>query len=80
MHLHQQLKLDNKTLPDIEHFVATQNAAVQYVPPDNHCANATEQAIQTWKYHFISHLASLSKDFLIIYWCWLIDQANITLN
>ena len=40
-------KMDNETLADIEHFIATQNAALQYVPPDNHRTNAAEQATQT---------------------------------
>ena len=73
-------KMDNKTFSDIEHFIATQNTALQYVPLDNHHTNAAEQVIQTWKNHFISGLASLPKDFPITYWCRLIDQANITLN
>ena len=61
-------KMDNKTAADIEHFIATQNAALQYVPLDNHCTNEAKQAIQTWKNHFISGLASLPKDFSITYW------------
>ena len=65
----QMHKMDNETSADIEHFIATQNAALQYVPPDTHCTNAAEQAIQTWKNHFISGLASLPKDFPITYWC-----------
>ena len=76
-HMH---KLDNKTSADIEHFIATQNAAVQFVPLDNHHTNAAERAIQTWKNHFIARLTSLPKLFPITYWCQLIEQANITLN
>ena len=49
----QMHKMDNETSADIEHFIATQNAAIQYVPPDNHHTNAAEQAIQTWKNYFI---------------------------
>eukprot|EP00957_Ditylum_brightwellii_P015819 1191447-Ditylum_brightwellii.AAC.1 len=45
-----------------------------------HRQNAAEKAIQTWKNHFLTGLASLPKDFLIIHWCCLIPQANITLN
>ena len=72
--------MDNEASTDIEHFIATQNAGLQYVSLDNHCTNAAEQAIQIWKNHFISDLASLPKDFPIIYWCQLIDQANNMLN
>ena len=73
-------KMDNETSADIEHFIVTQNAAVQYVPPDDHRTNPSERAIQTWKNHFILGLASLPKDFPNPYWCRLINQANITFN
>ena len=76
-HMH---KMDNETSTDIEHFIATRNEAVQYFPSNNHHTSAAEQAIQTWKNHFISGSASLPKHIPIKYWCWLIDQANITLN
>ena len=61
-------KMDNETSADIEHFIPTQNAALQYVPLDKHLTNAVEQAIQTWKNHYISGLASLPKDFPTTYW------------
>ena len=73
-------KMDNKTSADIEHFIATQNAAIHYGPPDNHCTNVVEQAMQSWKNDCISGLASLPKDFPITCWYRLMDQANITLN
>ena len=76
----QMHKMDNETSADHVHFIATQNSALQYVPLDNHCTNAVEQVIQSWKNHFISGFAGLSKDFPITHWCQLIDQANIMLN
>ena len=73
-------KLDNETLRDIKEWIHQQNTNIQFTPPDMHCQNAAEKAIQTWKNHFLAGLASLPKDFPIIHWCCLIPQANITLN
>ena len=56
-------KLDNKSLNEIEDFITNHNAAIQYVPPNNHCTNAAEHAIQTQKNHFKARLAPLPKDF-----------------
>ena len=54
-------QIDNETSADVEQFIATQNSSVQYILPDNHCTNAAEWAIQTWKNHFIAGLIRLPQ-------------------
>ena len=73
-------KLDNGVSKEVENFVMEQQTMVQYTPLDIHRQNAAEKAIQTWKIHFKSGLASLLGEFPISHWCKLIPQANITLN
>ena len=50
----------------------------QLVPPHTHRANAAEGAIQTFKNHFKSGLASLHPDFPVAEWDRLLDQAFIS--
>ena len=52
----------------------------QLVPPHNHRANSAERAIQTFKSHFKSILATVDPDFPIAQWDLLLPQANLTLN
>jgi len=52
----------------------------QLVPLHLHCWNAAEQAIQTFKNHFIARLCSVDKDFPISLWDRLLPQAELTLN
>ena len=72
--------LDNKILKEVEDFVTDQQTMLQYMPPDMHQQYAAEKAIQTWKMHFKSGLASFLGEFPISHWCKLIPQSNITLN
>ena len=46
----------------------------------NHCINAAEQAIQTFKNHFIAGLATVDVTFPLQLWCYLLMQAELTLN
>ena len=50
------------------------------MPPHNHRANAAERAIQTFKHHFKSCLATIDPDFPIREWDRLLTQAELTLN
>jgi hypothetical protein len=50
------------------------------VPPDTHCRNLAELAIQTFKSHFIAILAGLDPSFPITLWDILLLQAILTLN
>jgi hypothetical protein len=50
--------LENQATAPIKVFLKTQGFKWQCVKPSNHCINAAEQAIQTFKNHFISGLSS----------------------
>jgi hypothetical protein len=50
------------------------------VPPGQHKHNQAEQAIQTFKAHFISILASVNNKFPLLLWCHLLEPAELTLN
>ena len=52
----------------------------QRVPPHVHQRNAAERAIQTFKNHFVSGLATSDPTFPIHEWDRLIPQAQLTLN
>lgn len=62
-------KLDNETSKDVEAFIASQQADIQYTPPDMHRTNPAEKAIQTWKSCKKSSLASVPHDFPTALWC-----------
>jgi hypothetical protein len=55
-------------------------ATYQLVPPDVHRRNLAERAIQTFKAHFLSILAGLSKAFPNYLWDKLLPQTELTLN
>ena len=56
------------------------NANYQLVPPNMHQINASEQAIHTFKAHFISILAGFDPDFPRNLWDLLLPQTEPTLN
>ena len=72
-------RLDNKTSRDVEDFIESQNANVQYSAPGSHCPLA-KKAVQTYKYCFKSTTASLPSKFPIGYWCGLCEQVNLGVN
>jgi len=53
---------------------------VELTPVDQHRQNAAEQAIQTFKGHFISVLAGVDNSFPINQWDELLPQTILTLN
>ncbi len=50
------------------------------VEPHNHCINAAKRAIQTFKDHFVSALATTDNKFPLQLWDQLAPQVEITLN
>ena len=56
------------------------NAKYQLVPPHTHRSNAVEQAICTFKAHFLSILAGVAPDFPRNLWDLLLPQAEQNLN
>ena len=72
--------LDNESSNMLLDAFAKNNIKFQQVPPHQKRRNAAERAIQTWKTHFLSGLASLPPDFPIAEWDRLIFQGELTLN
>ena len=61
-------------------FLKKEGCKWQFVEPNNHCINAAERAIQTFKNHFISGLSSTDKHWPLQLWDHLTKQATTTLN
>jgi hypothetical protein len=55
--------MDNHATKYIEKFFTKEECKLQLVEPHNHCVNATERAIQTFKDAFIAALAMTDRDF-----------------
>ena len=71
---------DNKCPTAFKKFLRSEQVQLQLVPPYDHQTNPAEKAIDTWKSHFISRLASLPPTFPMHLWCRLIPHATMTLN
>jgi hypothetical protein len=50
------------------------------IPLGQHRQNQAERAIQTFKAHFISILASVDDKFPLLLWCHLLKPTELTLN
>jgi hypothetical protein len=72
--------LNNKASQKLKEFLRKQNINFQLAPPHCHCRNAAKRAIQMWKNHFITGLASTNKQFPLHLRDRLIPQAVQTLN
>ena len=71
---------DNEYSKAVQKYINSQGVDWQLVEPDNHRVNAAERAIQTIKNHFISGLCSVDKLFPLQLWCYLLAQAELTIN
>ncbi len=71
---------DNECSKAVQHYITSQDVQWQLNEPNNHCVNAAELAIQTFKNHFISGLATVDRTFPLYLWCYLLHQAELTLN
>jgi hypothetical protein len=72
--------MDNEAPQIVIDFLTKENITYQKVPPYTHRANTAERAIQTFKSHFVSGLASTPTNFPMHLWCRLLPQAQDTLN
>ena len=72
--------MDNECSKAVQKYIDSQNVSWQLVEPDNHRVNAAEKAIQTFKNHFLAGLASVDAGFPLQLWCYLLEQAEMTLN
>jgi hypothetical protein len=72
--------LDNECSDDLKKAFKKYDVDFQRVPPHSHRRNAAERAIQTWKNHFCSGLATCDPKFPLSEWDLLMPQADLTLN
>jgi hypothetical protein len=71
---------DNQCTKQIKKFLTTNICNLLLVEPHNHCVNTAEGAIQTFKDHFISALATTDSKFPLQLWDKLASQVENTLN
>ena len=72
--------LNNECSLDMKTTFAKYDVTFQLVPPHVHRRNAAEWAIQTWKNHFCSGLATCDPKFPLAEWDLLMPQADLTIN
>ena len=72
--------MDNEISDDLIKAMENNNTTYQLVTPYSHCRNLAERAIQSYKNHFKSGMASVDPNFPLSEWDCLIEQANITIN
>jgi hypothetical protein len=72
--------LDNECSEQLKQAFRKYDVQFQRVPPHSHRRNAAERAIQTWKNHFSSGLATCDPKFPLTEWDLLLPQADLTLN
>jgi hypothetical protein len=57
--------MDNQATKVIKAYPQPQNICLQLIKPHNHCVNAAEQAIQTFKNRFLGTLGTTDINFSI---------------
>ncbi len=72
--------MDNECSAALEKHIKASKINIQLVPPHNHCVNAAEQAIATFKEHVIAALATVDKLCPLQLWDEFLPQVELTLN
>jgi hypothetical protein len=72
--------MDNQATKYIKQFLEKNKCTLQLVELHNHCVNAAERAIQTFKDAFIAILTTVGSNFPIQLWGRLPLQVQNTLN
>jgi hypothetical protein len=72
--------LDNEASKAFKAKIKENKMEYKPFPPGNHQRNQAEQAIQTFKVHFISILAGVDDQFPLSLWCYLLEPMELTLN
>jgi hypothetical protein len=72
--------MDNECSTVVEQYIHSGRIAIQLVPPHNHRANAAEQAIATFKEHFIAALPTVDQLCPLQLWDEFLPQVELTLN
>ncbi len=72
--------LDNECLATMKACIKENNMDYELIPPGQHRQNQAERAIQTFKAHFISILASVNNKFPLLLWCHLLKPTELISN
>ena len=72
--------IDNVATTAVKTYLDSKNIKTQFVEPNNHCVNAAERSIQTFKNHTITGLCTCDREFPSALWSYIIKQAQDTLN
>jgi hypothetical protein len=72
--------LDNECSEAMKACIKENGMDYKLVPMGQHRQNQAERAIQTFKAHFISILASVGDKFPLSLWCHLLEPTELTLN
>ncbi len=72
--------MDNECSVAVEKHIKASKINIQLVPPHNHCVNTAEQAIATFKEHFIAALATVDKLCPLQLWDEFLPKVELTLN
>jgi len=79
-HVVSHFVLDNELSNELKKAFEKKKVKFQRVPPNIHRRNSAERAIQTFKNHLLSGLATCHSQFPIAEWDRLLPQCTITLN
>ena len=63
-----------------DYLEGNNDTKIQCMEAHNHRINAAEQAVQTFKNHFIAGLRTAHPDFRLQLWCKLLPHVEMTLN
>jgi hypothetical protein len=72
--------MDNECLKAVEWHIRSNKLDIQLVPPHNHRVNAAEQAIGTFKEHFVAALTTVDVNCPLQLWDEFLPQVKLTLN
>ena len=72
--------MENKGSKAVQEFIKEKEVPIQIVKPGNHRVNAAEMGVKKGKYHLISILATVAKNFPLQLWFQYIPQIEMTLN
>jgi hypothetical protein len=73
-------QLDNECSKNFTLCIRRNRMTHELVPPNNHRRNIAEQAIQTFKNHFVSILSGVNDRLPLSLWCPLVKPTELTIN
>ena len=73
--------MDNECSKSVHDYIKNSlDIQLQLVPPHMHRVNIAEKAIDIYKNHFVSGLATVNPSFPLHLWCRIVPLATTTLN